>query len=165
MTAIEIILLLVAFGAFAVGAIILGQNAKLYYRSAGTFGSPTWTVIGIVKDVKVSNAAAAADATTRADAVMTYGRGQPDLELTFKVKKVLTDTGYIALRAAWTGGTDIDMWVADGDYTTVGNGGPRGNWIITNWGEDQANGTVIFNEVTCKPSANSTDAFELDKVA
>lgn len=109
--------------------IRLGATAKVYYNT-GTYGTPVWTEIDIVRDVTLNVENGEWDASYRGSGgwsifVATLKKAEVDIDALHQP----LDTGYIALRGAvmaYPPGT-LDMAIFNGPIATgsVGNQGLR----------------------------------------
>lgn len=131
-------------------AYSLGPNAKLY-RNAGSYGSPSWTVIGLVSDLSSKGNWDMGEGSTRLSRAKLYAKTMLDIEITGKIREDLTDAGYAALAAQLNSDTPIDLLVLDGPSTTNGQRGYRADWHVSTNDQDQGLGTVIFDSFTLKP--------------
>jgi hypothetical protein len=141
-------------------AHVMGFNCKLY-RNTATFGSPSWDEVTIIREVKVMNKRDKSEATTRGDAVRTYGVGRSDLSITFKLKDDNTHADYVAIRDAFLDASDLDLWAMDGTLGAAGTAeGPRGDWKVVGFDRNEDDEGVVFFDIECVPSADSSNAFE-----
>jgi hypothetical protein len=130
---------------------LLAINAKLYYRSAGIYGAPTFTAIDIVENVAVNPVWDEGAADSRESRVHQFVKTMLGLEVTFRLKKKPTNAAYIALMNALVGDTVIDFLVMDGAVDVVGNRGWRFDAQVFNGSEDQALANVLYQDMVIKP--------------
>jgi hypothetical protein len=138
-------------------AIKLGMDAKLY-RNTGTYGSPTWDLIGNVKDLTLSLETGEADVTTRGNGgwratVATLKDGSLEFEMIWDTE----DTDFTAIRTAFLGNTAVEMAVLDGLVATTGSQGLRASFMVTNFTRNEPLEEAITVSVSMKPtySANA----------
>jgi hypothetical protein len=129
----------------------LAINAKLYYRSAGSYGSPTFTAIDIVADANVEPVWDEGAADSRESRVHAFMKTMLGLQVSFRLKKKPTNAAYEALMNALVGDTVIDFLVMDGDKDTVNNRGWRFDAQVYSGSEDQALANVLYEDMTIKP--------------
>jgi len=138
-------------------AIRLGMDAKLY-RNTGTYASPTWDLIGNVKDLTLSLETGEADVTTRGNGgwratVATLKDGSLEFEMIWDTE----DTDFTAIRTAFLGNTAVEMAVLDGLVATTGSQGLRASFMVTNFTRNEPLEEAITVSVSMKPtySANA----------
>jgi hypothetical protein len=138
-------------------AIKLGMDAKLY-RNTGTYASPTWDLIGNVKDLTLSLETGEADVTTRGNGgwratVATLKDGALEFEMIWDTE----DTDFTAIRTAFLGNTAVEMAVLDGLVATTGSQGLRASFMVTNFTRNEPLEEAITVSVSMKPtySANA----------
>lgn len=138
----------------AASAIKLGINGVVY-RNTGTYGSPTWTAISLVRDAAVNLPWDFPDASARATRVKLYAASQIDFDIQLTVRADDADAGYNALWDATVGGDPLDMLVLDGPITTEGVRGVRAHFIPSITGQDQGAGSVVYSTFSLKPTFHS----------
>ncbi|MFO0880736.1 MAG: hypothetical protein U0840_25670 [Gemmataceae bacterium] len=139
----------------------LGRNASLN-RNTGTYGSPTWSAIGNVRDLRRSGETVEADVGIRASGA--WEATQPvGLNATIEFDCIFdpADADIAALRSAWLNRTLVDMAVMDRPITEVGAAGIRGYWAVTQFDEDQQRGDINRASVTLKPGLGSEPMAEM----
>lgn len=135
----------------------LGMDAKLY-RNTGSYATPTWDLIGNVRDVTLSLESGEADVTTRGNAgwrakVATL----KDASIEFEMVWDTADNDFVAIRDAWLNNTTLDIAVMDGDITTSGSQGLRAICMVTRFSRSEPLEEAITVSVTMTPtySANA----------
>jgi hypothetical protein len=133
-------------------AIKLGMDAKLY-RNTGTYASPTWDLIGNVKDLTLSLETGEADVTTRGNGgwratVATLKDGSLEFEMIWDTE----DTDFTAIRTAFIGNTAVEMAVLDGLVATTGSQGLRASFMVTNFTRNEPLEEAITVSVSMKPT-------------
>ena len=129
---------------------ILGKDAKIYQGAAGG-ALGTLTEMSNVKDVTLNLEAGEADITTRANS--GWRATAPTLrECTCEFEMVWKpgDTGFDAIKAAFLGGTAIELAVLDQARETTGAQGPKGSFSITSFSRNEALEEAITVSVTAK---------------
>jgi hypothetical protein len=133
------------------------MDAKLY-RNTGTYASPTWDLIGNVKDLTLSLETGEADVTTRGNGgwratVATLKDGSLEFEMIWDTE----DTDFTAIRTAFLGNTAVEMAVLDGLVATTGSQGLRASFMVTNFTRNEPLEEAITVSVSMKPtySANA----------
>lgn len=130
---------------------MLGINAKLYWRSGGTYEAPTWSELSAVSDLAVNPTWDEGDASTRESRVKQSAKTMMGLEITGKIKKKINNAGYEAIMGALVTDQVLDVLVLDASKETVGARGWRLDAQVFNANEDQGLGTVQFEEISIKP--------------
>lgn len=130
----------------------LGLNAKLYWRSAGSYEAPTWTEVDILSDVSINQTWDEADASTRESRIRQTVKTLMALEISATMKKKPGDAAYAALMDAFLSDDTLDLLVLDGDKDTEGTRGWRADFLCFGGTEDQAMDNALFMELTFKPS-------------
>lgn len=138
--------------------MLLGLNAVLY-RNTGTYGSPTWTAVTCVSDLKVDPSWDTVEIPTRASKIKKNGKTLLGVAITGSLKSHLTDAAYLAIIAALMSQTTvIDFMVLNAGNTDTGAHGFRGEFLVTQGGEDQGVGSGIKTDITFVP-ADTDNAF------
>lgn len=127
------------------------------YRNTGTYGSPTWTSVSLVRDAIVNTPWDMAGADARATRVKLYAATQQDFDVTLNVLDNDADTGVQALKAAANTATPLDLLIMDGPITDEGARGVRAHFLLSQ-NQDQSIGNVNYNNFTCKPAFH-TDGY------
>lgn len=136
----------------------LGIDSKVY-RNTGTYGSPTWTEISLVRDVQVNPSWGRADSSSRASKVMSEVKTQLTVAFTLSVKVSLTDTGYIALMDSFVDSDGVlDLMIINGTNTTNGVEGWRFDAGVFTASEDQSIGNTLYRDFEVGPSGHATNA-------
>jgi len=145
-------------------AHVLGLAAKLYYNT-GSYASPTWTLIGNVKDVTLTLEKGTADITTRAAAGWRATVGTlKDLTIEFAMVWDTTDAAFTAIQTAFMNNTSIEVVALDGLVATTGSQGPRVTCDVTSFSRSEPLEDALTVSVTLKPtySANAPAWFEVE---
>ncbi len=137
----------------------LGIKCRLF-RNTASYNSPTWTAINNVSDAAVNPEWDFAEGNTRGSRVKRGAKTLLGLTVSGKVLVDHTDTnGYVALLAAVTSDTPVDLLVLDGDpsdSTLTGTlSGYRFDAHVTKLDQDQALGNVLFDAFEMKPALSA----------
>lgn len=131
----------------------LAIDGKLY-RNTGSYNTPTWTEIDLVRDLTFNPTWDAAEGFTRGSRVKQYAKTLADVGYTASVKASDTDAGYIALMDAHASATAVvDLLMLDGANTSNGAQGVRFDAAVFAAGEDQSIGNLLYRDFDFKPSA------------
>lgn len=125
-------------------------KAKLY-RNSGTYGSPTWAALDLVKDVSTGSPWDMVDASVRGSRVKLYAPTQIDFAINMTMRIDYADTGYQAIRAAAVSAAALDLLVLDGAITEEGAQGFRADFHVSLTAQDQAIGNVLYDSFDLKP--------------
>lgn len=126
-----------------------------FYRNTGTYGTPSWTEVTIIRDVTDAGQKWDwADASTRASRAKLFGKTQIDISGSLSARADPADAGYQALFDASVTRTPLDVLILDGDIATEGVKGKRlhAGFSI---GQDQSIGNIIYTEFEYKPMYHS----------
>jgi hypothetical protein len=134
-------------------AVKLGLDAKLYFCVAGIGGTPTWTLLGNVKNVTLNLQKGEADVTTRANqgwraTAGTLKEGTIEFEMVWDT----ADAGFTAIQTAYFNNTLIGLAAMDGDITTNGSQGLWADCSIIDFSRDEPLEDAISVKVTAKPT-------------
>jgi hypothetical protein len=103
------------------GGALVGRECNLYYN-AGTFASPTWTLITRAVDVSYQIASERGDLSSRISKWKMEGKALNGLELTFgyRYRHLVTDAIFDALRPMALSDTKVEFAVCDTTIATTG---------------------------------------------
>lgn len=103
------------------GGPLTGRECNLYYN-AGSFGSPTWTLINRAIDVSYAIASERGNVSSRASIWKMEIKALNGLELTFgyRYRHLVTDAVFDALRPMGLGQTKVEFAVCDTTIATTG---------------------------------------------
>lgn len=130
---------------------LLGINAKLYYRSAGSYASPTFTENSLISDLSQSVAWDEADADARESRVHQKLKSMLGLEWTGKMKKKHGDSTYLAFMDALLSDGTLDLLILDGDKDIEGSDGWRIEGQVFSGTEDQGMGNALYIDIKIVP--------------
>ena len=106
----------------------LGLQARLF-RNTGDYAAPVWQHVRACREGTLSLERAEAEATTRGNAgFRATAVALKDATVEVELAYCPPDSDVDALIAAMTGGTSLDLLVADGDG--IGGQGLRADWIV-----------------------------------
>jgi hypothetical protein len=128
------------------------------YRNSGTYASPTWVAIDFVRDANIGKPWDFGDASIRATRVKLYHPTQMDIAPSVTVRCDDANAGYLALEAPSNSGAAIELLILDGPIATEGSRGVRAFFHVSDTGQDQAIGNVLYKTFELKP-AFSTDGY------
>lgn len=128
----------------------LGITSTCYLNS-GTYVTPIWNLLDLIADATVKADWNSADASVRRGRVEEAEPTNLVLELTGKVRKSMTDTAFLVLRAAHLIASTLDVLILDGLRTVNGSEGFRFDGKVFQWSEDQSLGVVTFKDFMIKP--------------
>ncbi len=132
---------------------ILGKDAKIYQGEAAA-DLAALTEMGNVKDVTLTLEAGEADVTTRANSgwratAPTLRECSCEFEMVWKPG----DAGFDAIKAAFLGGTTLELAILDQARDVAGAQGPKGSFAITGFSRSEALEEAIMVSVTAKLAA------------
>jgi hypothetical protein len=136
-------------------AFVLGQDAKLY-RNTGTYASPTWNLVGNVKDLTFNLEKATADVTTRGNngwraEVATLKTAS----IEFGMVWAPGDEDFTAMKDSFLNNTTVDMLVLDGLVATVGSQGLRAEMMVEKFSRSENLEEALMVSVSMKPTYSS----------
>jgi hypothetical protein len=138
----------------------IGILSKAYYRSAGTFASPTWTELTLIRDLTQNEKWDIAEVVTRASRAK---RGAPttlEISITGSIKAVVDDTAYLAIRTARLAGSILDVMFLTGSRANNGEIGWRFEAVVEDATQDQGSGSVLYDSITFRPHSDSANAVQ-----
>ena len=136
----------------------LGINCKLYYNT-GSYATPTWTEITIVKDVEITAEMDETDNTTRAEGGAKAS--EPTLlgiEVSGLIRHDDEDAAFLVMDNAFWQRTAKEYLVHNGATSSENSRGIRSYMKIFNWSESQANDAVLHRAFTLKPTISPVAA-------
>lgn len=133
-------------------APVLGFQGKFYYN-AGTYASPTWTLIDNVGDIEVTNAAEKVDIPVRRNGgFKAQVPGLTDYMLAWKMVYDPADTKQAALRTAYYAKTPIELLVLDQAVATAGSYGVRSTMSVFKFARTEPLSGPMMVEVEAAPT-------------
>lgn len=125
------------------------------YRNTGTYGSPTWTEMTLVRDAVNNMPWDFGDASVRATRAKLYGKTQVDLAAQLTMRADDADTAYVAMFAAAMSPTSVvDLLILDGDIATEGAMGCRAEFLVS-FQQNQSIGEIVYTVFDLKPTYTS----------
>lgn len=123
------------------------------YRNAGTYGTPTWTFIGLVRDVTPSMKWNRSDASARQTKAVLQAKTQMAISGQIVVRADDADAGYQALfdAAMATSASALDLMILDGLITVEGAKGVRAHMNL-DFVQNQSIGEVIYTTFDYDPA-------------
>lgn len=132
-----------------------GYLAKMY-RDTGTFGSPTWNEVDVVKDIAYTYVKESLEASTRASGkVKEYEPGRGDFTITGKIRSDEDSADFVAFETAFLADSLLDIMILDGGSTVNGSRGYRMEFKLHKLDEDQAEDGILYREFELKPCISS----------
>jgi hypothetical protein len=126
--------------------------AGAVYRNTGTYASPTWAEITLVRDVAPGFPWDLVDASTRASRAKLSAKTQADLKVQLTVRADDADAGYIALFDASVSPTQLpDLMILDGKITVEGAMGLRAEWNVNFSSQSQGAGDIVYTTFDLAP--------------
>lgn len=129
------------------------------YRNSGTYGSPTWSEVTLIRDSNIAAPWDLGDSSIRATRAKLQEKTQIALSGQINVRADDADTAYQALlAAAMAAGSSgiIDMMLLDGDIASEGAAGFRAHWNLNFSGQNQEIGGVIYTPFDLSPAYHSS---------
>lgn len=138
----------------------IGILSKCYYRSTGSFGSPTWTELTIIRDLTLNDKWDIADVFTRATRAKKGVPTMLDVGMTGTVRCLADNTLWLAMRTAWLAGTVFDILALTGAKDNNGEVGWRYEAVIEDMGTPQGSGDALYSNFAWRPHGESTNAVQ-----
>jgi len=133
-------------------SVKLGLDAKLY-RNTGSYATPAWNEVKVVKDVTLNLEAGEADVTSRGNggwrAIIATLK---DASLEFEMVWDTADEDFTAIRTAFFAKSALEFAVMDGPIATAGSEGLRASMAIINFSRSEPLEEAIKVSVTAKPT-------------
>jgi len=132
----------------------LGDEMKLYYCAAGIGGTPEWTELAIVKDVKLNTSKGEADVTTRASGGWKQTIGTlTDASIEFEMPWDTASEGLQTVKDAYfTSGALLGLAVMDGPIAEAGSEGLWADCAILKFERTEPLENASTVSVTAKPT-------------
>ena len=133
----------------------LGRKAKLY-RNTGSYDSPTWSEVTLVRDLTLNLTKAEADASTRgSDGWEEVIGGLKSASVSFGLKYVEDNTDLIAFEEAFHADGTIELAIMSGGITTAGSRGLRATFEVFEFTRNEQQNETMSADVTIKPSGQA----------
>lgn len=125
-------------------AVQIGPDCSVY-RNAGTYGTPTWTEIALVRNVTIGAPWTMSDASIRGTRAILEAKTQPKVGGSIECRADPADAGYQALfdGAMAVSGSAPDLLILDGPVTQEGVKGLRLHANL-NFNQNQEIGGVVY---------------------
>jgi hypothetical protein len=131
----------------------LGDEMYLYYCAAGIGGSPAWTLLAIVKDVKVPMSKGEVDVTTRASGGWKQVIGALiEAGIDFEMPWDTENAGLAAVRDAFFDDTSLGVAAMDGPIDVAGSEGLWADCAVLKFERNEPLGAAATVSVTVKPT-------------
>ena len=129
-----------------------GRDCKLYHNT-GTHAEPVWSEIKDVKDLNLPLGKTEADVSTRKTGKWKATKGaQREASIDFEMIWDPDDAGFALLLAAWTGDTDLELAVMDGNIGTPGSQGLWATMSVLKFDRNEPVADVVTASVSIKPT-------------
>lgn len=139
----------------ATSEVKVGVRAKAY-RNTGTYGSPTWVAMGLVKDATPNMPWDMLEAGARETNAKLYAKGRADLSVQFTMRADDADAAYNAVADAAASQTaTLDLMFLNAAVTKEGARGFRAEWLINLTSEPQEIDGSIYDQFEAKPTWTS----------
>ena len=126
------------------------------YRNTGTYGSPTWTAMNLIRSVTPSMPWDMVEAGSRETRAKLYAKARADLGISFDMRADDADTGFNAVAdAAVSPTTLLDLMFLDAAITVEGARGFRAQWNINLTGQPQEIDGSVYDSFEAKPGWSS----------
>jgi predicted secreted protein len=134
-------------------SVKLGGEMKLYLCAAGIGGTPTWTELARVKDVKLNTSKGEADVTSRASGGWKQTIGTLlDASIEFEMPWDTEGEGLQAVKDAYFNGTLLGLAVMDGPIDEAGSEGLWADCSILKFERNEPLEQAAAVSVTAKPT-------------
>ena len=128
-----------------------GLDCKLY-RNTATWASPSWTLIGNIKDLTQNLEKVTADVSTRGSVWRRKKTGLKDGGIEFQMVWDTSDANFTAIQSAFLNDTTIELVALDGVITDAGNEGLRSDFEITAFSREEPLEDAVMVSVTAEPA-------------
>ena len=138
-----------------------GINSVVYRNTAtgaSKYATPTWSAVDHTRDGTPNQAWDLGDAAIRATKVKLYHPTQKEMQMSVVVRCDDVDAGYLALKGASELGTALDMLVLDGPISTEGSRGFRSYFFVSESGQPQGAGDVLYSTFDLRPGFGLLDS-------
>lgn len=152
---ILLVIILTGGPAVASPGVKTGVGSRAY-RNTGTYGSPTWTNIGLVKDDTEATPWDMVEAGSRETKAKLYAKTRTDISNQLVVRADNSDAGYNALADAAESQTSvIDVMILDGAVTDEGARGERYHALVNKSSKPKEIDGVVYVTFDLKPGWSS----------
>jgi hypothetical protein len=132
----------------------VGLDMKLY-RNTGTFGTPVWTLVNNVQDLKRGSALGEAELNNRASALVLKEPTLNEYVFNWGMIKDELDTNYTGLRTAKDARTLVEFAFANGLIATSGTTYFRIETKLFGFDDEEPLSGGVVTSVTAKPCKSS----------
>lgn len=139
---------------------VMSFNGKAYYN-AGSYASPTWTLVNNIGEIGVVDAMDWNDVPLRSNGGFKAGiPGLRDIGFTWKMIYNPADTGQSAMRTAYRARSGMEFLFLDQAVATAGSAGVRATYAFTKFARMEEDGKPMMVDVEIKPYAAAAQAPE-----
>jgi len=131
----------------------IGADCKCY-RNTGTYDTPVWTELKLIKDLTQTLEIGTADVSNRGSGGWRIVIGTlKDGKVQFGMIWEKSDTDFLAIQAAWNSKSLVDLAVMDGDITTEGTTGLRAEMSVLTFTRAEPLDGPVMADVNCQPGS------------
>lgn len=134
---------------------IIGLDCKLY-RNTGTYGSPVWNEVPIVRDLTLTRTKGEADVSNRGSRYKKRKSTLIDAGFTTEMVWDTDSDDFVAFQEAFDNDEPIELLVLDGPVTTPGSQGLRGEFDVFKFDRKEPLEGAVMVDIDCKPTYSST---------
>jgi len=134
-------------------SVKLGDEMKLYYCADGIGGTPDWTELAVVRDVKLNQSKGEADASTRGGGRWKATVGTlKEAGIEFEVVWDTDDPGFVAFMDSYFADTLIGLAVTDGPIDESGTRVFKADCEVFQFNRNEPLEGIVTVNVTAKPT-------------
>jgi hypothetical protein len=127
----------------------------VFLRNSGTYGSPVWNVINVVKDLTLGLKKVMADAAARVSSVKQKLPNLKEIDLEYEIIRDTAGPDFVVLQNAYWNDTTLDIAVADGPIATSGTRYFRCDTVLSDFSEKQPLENTVMVSVKHEPVYSS----------
>ena len=138
---------------------VLGKDCKLYFKTALLHTTATvtgWTLLDIVKDVRLGLEKGEADVTIRASSYKATKGTLKDATIEFDIRWDTADAGFKALKAAFLYNHEVAIAVMDGLMAGSGKQGLASNMEVLKFERGEPLDGEAVASISVKPSSQTS---------
>jgi len=146
-------------------AHVLAEDAKAYYNltstygGTGTYGTPDWDEMTLLKDVTLNLDKDEVDLSVRASGgFKEFADGLIDGNVELSMLYDTSDAAFNDLQEAFLNKTEIEVAIMDGDITTTGSQGLRVTCMVKSFSRSETLGEALMASFTLRPRKNTNAA-------
>jgi hypothetical protein len=135
----------------------VGILAKTYVRTGGTFASPTWTELKLVRDENQNSQHDVVEILDRSTTVKREAPTTTDLSNTGAVRFKPGDSAYDAVRTGHMSKAPVDMMFLTGASTNEGEVGYRYEALVSSMNQNRGISDALYDSFKFAPHARSAN--------